>query len=158
MAQALASLIPQAQPDSDVTLPDPRVVIVYNETVTSRRVESARSIDTLRPTWGYAFFARVDNLRDRGIDLEVVDDDDARRDRIGTVNVPRSLLQQVITSGIAQTLDLNDASLQLLRVRVEPGAYEWIRPTTSWQDAPVEGTPGAFEVDPDFYVEVRAVG
>jgi hypothetical protein len=122
VAQALASLIPEAQPDSDVTLPDPRVSITYNETVANRHVQSPRAIDTLQPTWGYAFFARTDNLRDSGLDLEVVDDDDGRQERIALVNVARSLLQQVATSGVSQTLQLSDAALEQLRVRVEPVA------------------------------------
>lgn len=123
VAQALASLIPEAQPSSDVTLPDPQVVITYNETVASRRVQSPRAIDTFQPTWGYAFFARIDNLRDRGLDLEVVDDDDSgRQERVALVNVARSLMQQVATSGVSQTLDLHDGVLEQLRVRVEPVA------------------------------------
>lgn len=129
VSQALASLIPQSQPDSDVTLPDPRVAIVLNESVATRRVESPKSIDTLLPTWGYAFFARVDNLRDRGLDLEVVDDDDARRDRIGVANVSRSLLAQVVQSGVPQTRDLADGDLEQLRVRVEPIA-QGVAPST----------------------------
>ncbi len=124
VAQALASLIPQSQPDSDVTLPDARIAITYNETVANRRVQSPRSIDMLQPTWGYAFFARTDNLRDRGVDLEVVDEDDTREDRIGVVNVPRALLLQVAQSGIAQTLDLHDGPLEQLRVRIEPVAID----------------------------------
>lgn len=122
VAQALASLIPDAQPDSDVTLPDPQVAITYNETVANRRIVSPRAVDSVQPTWGYAFFARTDNLRDRGLDFEVLDDDDSRTERIALVNVPRSLLQQVATSGISQTLDLTDSALEQLRVRVEPVA------------------------------------
>lgn len=124
VAQALASLIPQAQPDSDVTLPDPQVSITYNETVANRRVLSPRATDTLQPTWGYAFFARTDNLRESGLDLEVLDDDDTRQERIALVHVPRSLLQQVASSGISQTLDLTDAALEQLRLRVEPVALD----------------------------------
>jgi aminopeptidase N len=45
-----------------------------------------------------------------------------------------------------------------VRVRLAPGAWTWVRPTESWQDAEL-GVPATdFEVDPDFYVTAVSVG
>jgi aminopeptidase N len=91
--------------------------------------------------------------REVGIDLSPVFDQYLR-----TTQVPT--LEYRIRGGTLsyRWADVVPGFAMPMRVRLRPGAYEWLRPTASWQDAEVAVAPEAFEVDPDFYVGVRAVG
>ena len=120
MLKTLAQLAPVREPGADAAYPDPLVEVTFNWPVATEEARSPLVVNSTSPAWNYAFYVRLDSLRDSGLDIAVFDDDPERSTWIGGVNLPRAELEAVASSGSVANLKLADGPLEELLVRVEP--------------------------------------
>lgn len=117
---AFSELVPQRESGADTTYPDPFVRVSFNESVGVRTAQSETIVNTIRPNWAYAFYVRLDGLRETGIDITVLDDDTTGPAQIGTANIPRTVMELVAQRGRSAMLERADGDLEQLLIRVEP--------------------------------------